>query len=142
MKAVAALVLATAIGGCMSPLSSPMPHMPTKSDVEALDQAARRARTRRNLGVGLAVPGVAMTVVGLTAVVYGLGDPNLLGQGIEIGVGAVFAGFGVALGVPGVYFWSAGQDEMDVIKWRRRQLLTPFAAVRRDGATGGVSLSF
>ena len=36
--------------------------------------------------------------------------------------GVITTGAGLVIGIPGVYFCSTGQDDMDSVVWRRRQL--------------------
>jgi hypothetical protein len=122
MKRALALVLAS---GCLTPLNRPLPHLPTQADVSALDQAAKRARARRDVGVALAVPGVAVSVLGWVLIAYGGSNPNLSptsGGGGEIFAGIATGLVGMAVSIPGVALWISGQDAMDVTKWRRAQL--------------------
>jgi hypothetical protein len=87
------------------------------------DKAYLRARSRRNIGIGLAIPGVTSTLLGIVLIAYGANqEPYLYSEIAELVSGAITAGVGLAVGIPGVVLWSTGQDEMDVIKWRRQQL--------------------
>jgi hypothetical protein len=95
---------------------------PARVDAAMLDRAYHRAQATRNIGIGLAGPGVALTILGAVVVGFGTRDPNLFDQGSEIFAGAITAAAGFAIGIPGVYFWSTGQDDMDSVVWRRRQL--------------------
>jgi hypothetical protein len=103
----------------MKPLDS---DAPARVDAAMLDRAYRRAQATRNIGISLAGPGVALTILGSVVVGFGARDPNLFDQGSEIFAGAITAAVGLAIGIPGVYFWSTGQDDMDSVVWRRRQL--------------------
>jgi len=98
---------------------------PTRMDDAALARAYKRGQARRNIGIGIAAPGVALSVLGAVLIGYGAKDPNLFGGGAEIASGLVVEGVGLALGVPGIIIWTTGQDEMDVVKWRRQQLGPP-----------------
>jgi hypothetical protein len=118
MKWLLALVLLTSLARAQSEALAPL-----RVDEVSLDRAYRRARAKRNIGIGLAVPGVASTLLGILVICYGAQqDPNLFSKGVEIVSGALTAGIGIAVGIPGVVLWSNGQDEMDVVKWRRAQL--------------------
>ena len=79
--------------------------------------------SRRNVGIGLAGPGVALSILGGVLIVYGANDPHLFGGGAEVAAGSVSSGLGLAIGIPGVVLWILGQDDMDVATWRRRQFL-------------------
>ncbi len=96
---------------------------PARVDPKALDRAYRRAQARRNVGIGLAGPGVALSILGGVLIVYGANDPHLFGGGAEVAAGSVSSGLGLAIGIPGVVLWILGQDDMDVATWRRRQFL-------------------
>jgi hypothetical protein len=98
------------------------PLAPARLDPLQLDRAYRWAQARRNVGIGLAAPGMALGILGAVLIVYGANDPHLFGGGAEIAAGSVSAGVGVALGVPGVVLWILGQDDMDVVSWRKLQL--------------------
>jgi hypothetical protein len=95
---------------------------PARVDPQLLWRAYDRAKAHRNFGIGLAVPGVALTLLGGVAVGLGGGNPNLLGKASELIAGGASALVGLAIGIPGVYFWSTGQDDMDSFTWRLRQL--------------------
>lgn len=87
--------------------------------------AYKSAKSRRDLGIGLAVPGVALSVLGGVLIGFGTQDPNLFSELNEI-IGGVITGVGgLVIGIPGVYFWSTGQDRMDAAVWRSRQLNAP-----------------
>jgi hypothetical protein len=53
---------------------------------------------------------------------YGANDRNLFGGGAEIAAGSIAGGVGLALAIPGVVLWILGQDDMDVVTWRKLQL--------------------
>lgn len=95
---------------------------PARVDPRALDRAYRRAQARRNVGIGLAGPGVALTILGSVLIVYGANDPHLFGGGAEVASGSVSGGVGLAIAIPGVVLWILGQDDMDVATWRKNQL--------------------
>jgi hypothetical protein len=97
---------------------------PARVDAALLDRSYKRARNTRNLGIGLAAPGVALSVLGGVLIGYGSTSPNLFDQVDKIIAGVITCGGGLVIGIPGVYFWSTGQDDMDSVVWRRRQLVT------------------
>ena len=97
---------------------------PARVDAALLDRSYKRARNTRNLGIGLAAPGVALSVLGGVLIGFGSTSPNLFDQVDKIIAGVITCGVGLVIGIPGVYFWSTGQDDMDSVVWRRRQLLT------------------
>jgi hypothetical protein len=101
------------------------PLAPLRLDPGTLDRAYRRAQARRNIGIGLSAPGVALAILGAVLVGYGANDHNLFGGGAEIASGSVAAGVGIAIGIPGVVLWIMGQDDMDVVNWRKQQLADP-----------------
>jgi hypothetical protein len=106
-----------------TPLRAESPLAPLRVDEETLDKAYRRARARRNIGISLAIPGVASTLLGIVLIAYGSNqEPNINSEIAEIVSGAITGGIGIAVGIPGVVLWSNGQDEMDVVRWRRQQL--------------------
>jgi len=98
------------------------PLAPLRLDPQTLDRAYRRAQARRNIGIGLAAPGVALVILGSVLIGYGANSPNFVGGGAEIASGSVAGGVGIALAIPGVVLWIMGQDDMDVVTWRKRQL--------------------
>ena len=97
---------------------------PARVDPLQLDRAYKRAQNTRNLGIGLAAPGVALTILGGVLIGFGSTSPNLFDQVDKIIAGVITGGAGLVIGIPGVYFWSTGQDDMDSVVWRRRQQLT------------------
>jgi hypothetical protein len=122
---------------------------PHRLDPNTLERSYRHALARRNIGIAISIPGVALNILGTVLFAYGLTDsnnPNLLGQGLEIVTGAIIAIIGLAIAVPGVVLWITGQDSMDVLSWRRRQLtsitLRPVVTPLRDGASLGLALTF
>ena len=96
---------------------------PARVDAALLERAYKKAQNTRNVGIGLAAPGVALTVLGGVLIGFGSGSPNLFDQIDKIIAGVITTGAGLVIGIPGVYFWSTGQDDMDSVVWRRRQLL-------------------
>jgi hypothetical protein len=97
---------------------------PARVDAALLDRSYKRARNTRNIGIGLAAPGVALSILGGVLIGFGSTSPNLFDQVDKIIAGVITAGAGLVIGIPGVYFWSTGQDDMDSVIWRRRQLVT------------------
>lgn len=124
MRLVVACGLALALALPARAQSRPdAPLAPARFDASVLDAAHRRAKNRRNIGIGLAVPGVALLILSTTLIVHGANNTNLFGAGEEIGAGTAAGTVGLALSIPGVVLWITGQDDMDVAIWRRRQLL-------------------
>jgi hypothetical protein len=95
---------------------------PARVDPQLLLRMYGRAKAKRNIGIGLATPGVALTLLGGVAIAFGAYDPNLLSKAEEFIAGGAAALVGLAIGIPGIYFWSTGQDDMDVATWRMHQL--------------------
>jgi hypothetical protein len=108
------------------PLPDPAPEVSpaAAAAVTPPNQRAERERLlhqatfRRNLGIGLAVPGIALTVAGILTFVGGAvtGDidtSNVHTNGITIVVGSPLLAVGVALLVPGGILWGIGQQDMD-----------------------------
>jgi hypothetical protein len=140
MRATAAITLfacALAIGGDAAaadpkPIKPPLPPAPraddslapARVDAALLDRSYKRAQNTRNLGIGLAAPGVALSILGGVLIGFGSTSINLFDQVDKIIAGVITSGAGLIIGIPGVYFWSTGQDDMDSVVWRRRQLLT------------------
>lgn len=98
------------------------PLSPARIDPLVLATSYQRAQQRRNIGIGLAAPGVALQILGSVLVAYGFNDNNLGRAGEEIGGGAAAGVLGLAIGIPGIVLWILGQDDMDVVTWRNRQL--------------------
>jgi hypothetical protein len=130
---LAALVLVATVGRAdpapEKPVLLPPPRAddsqsPARVDPALLDRAYKRAKTTRNIGIGLAAPGVALTLLGGVLIGFGSTSPNLFDQVDKIIAGVITGGVGLVIGIPGVYFWSTGQDDMDSVVWRRRQILT------------------
>ncbi|HEY2743657.1 MAG TPA: hypothetical protein VGL86_03505 [Polyangia bacterium] len=96
---------------------------PARTDPVQLDRAYKRAKYTRNIGVGLAAPGIALSIVGGVLIGFGSTSPNLFDQIDKIIAGVITGGVGLVIGIPGIYFWSTGQDDMDSVVWRRRQML-------------------
>lgn len=125
MRRAAALVVAVALLGGPAFARDPAPDAklsPVRLDPAVLDRAGRRALWKRNLGIGLTVPGMTMLTLGGVTSVYGAVDTNLFGGGTSIAVGAIVSGLGLAFALPGIVLWILAQDEMDVVTWRRKQL--------------------
>jgi hypothetical protein len=97
---------------------------PARVDAALLKRAYKRAQATRNIGIGLAAPGVALSVLGGVLIGFGSTSPNLFDQVDKIIAGVITCGAGLVIGIPGVYFWSTGQDDMDSVVWRRRQLIS------------------
>ncbi|MGZ3443722.1 MAG: hypothetical protein ACXVDD_29580 [Polyangia bacterium] len=113
----------------LKPLLPPAPKAddslaPARVDAALLDRSYKRAQNTRNIGIGLAAPGVALSILGGVLIGFGSTNPNLFDQVDKIIAGVITSGAGLVIGIPGVYFWSTGQDDMDSVVWRRRQLLT------------------
>jgi len=111
------------------PLLPPLPKAddtlaPARVDAALLDRAYKRAQGTRNIGIGLAAPGVALSILGGVLIGFGSTSPNLFDQVDKIIAGVSTCGAGLVIGIPGVYFWSTGQDDMDSVVWRRRQLIS------------------
>jgi len=102
---------------------------PLRVDPAQLDRTYRRALWRRNVGIGLAAPGVAFLVLGCVLVGYGANDPYPFAAGVELANGAVVGGVGLVIAIPGAVLWITGQDDMDVTTWRKKQLLRPLVNV-------------
>ena len=97
---------------------------PARVDAALLDRSYKRAQNTRNLGIGLAAPGVALSILGGVLIGFGSTSINLFDQVDKIIAGVITSGAGLIIGIPGVYFWSTGQEDMDSVVWRRRQLVT------------------
>ena len=89
------------------------------SDLARIEQKARR---KRNVGIGLAVPGVALLVLGGVLIGVGIRDPKLFSGAAEIAAGSVSAGVGLVFTIPGALLWVGGQDDIDLVRWRRQHL--------------------
>ncbi len=101
---------------------------PSRLDPADLERVERKARWKRNVGIGLSAPGVALVVLGGVLIGIGARDPRLVNGAAEVGAGAVSAGIGVIFTIPGALLWVHGQDDLDLVKWRRNHLPV-------DGAT-------
>ena len=135
---VASLVLAAAVARADAPTPPPLSgppvvlpppkaddtQAPARVDPAQLDRAYKRAKYTRNIGIGLAAPGIALSVVGGVLIGFSSTIPNLFDQLDKVIAGVITGGVGLVVGIPGIYFWSTGQDDMDSVVWRRRQLLT------------------
>jgi hypothetical protein len=141
------LVAAVAFSSTARAENNPDALAPHRLDLPTLDKSYRRALARRNAGISLAIPGVALNILGTVLFAYGaLSGQPLLSEGLQIVSGAIVAVIGLGIAVPGVVLWILGQDNMDVLTWRRRQLtvarLRPLIAPLRDGAALGFTLTF
>jgi hypothetical protein len=98
---------------------------PARVDPALLDRSYERAQTTRNVGVALAAPGIALTVLGGVLIGFGATRDShaIFDQLDKYLAGAITDVVGVVIGIPGVYYWSTGQDDMDSVVWRRRQLM-------------------
>ncbi|MEO6952441.1 MAG: hypothetical protein ABI321_11555 [Polyangia bacterium] len=96
---------------------------PLRLDSVDLDRIEHRARTRRNIGIGLAIPGVTMIVLGAVLMGFGGGQPTtkLNNAAIEIATGAVSSAVGLVFTIPGALLWVGGQDSLDTAAWRRKR---------------------
>jgi hypothetical protein len=112
----------------LSPLQSPEASLsPLHFRETDMVRVERRARWKRNIGIGLAVPGVILVVLGTVLVGAGIKNttsstPHLVTGGAEIAAGAVGGAVGVLLTIPGAVLWVKGQDDLDVAAWRRRRM--------------------
>ena len=95
---------------------------PLRLDPGDLLRIERKARWRRNLGIGLSVPGVAFMVLGGVLIGIGAKDPRLVNGAAEIATGSVAAGIGLIFTIPGALLWVGGQDDLDLAKWRRSKM--------------------
>ncbi|HWE30166.1 MAG TPA: hypothetical protein VHB97_19300 [Polyangia bacterium] len=95
---------------------------PARVDPTQLDRAYHRARTARNVGLSLAAPGVALSILGGVVLIFTSRSQQIFTQSSQIIGGTIALAGGLALAVPGIYFWTTGQDDMDTVVWRRRQL--------------------
>jgi hypothetical protein len=100
---------------------------PLKLELSDLDRVERTARVRRNAGIGLTVPGVTLLIVG--AVLIGIGvrdiesqDSRFVTAATEIATGSISAAAGLVFTVPGALLWLGGQDDLDLVKWRRARM--------------------
>ena len=118
--------------------------MPSRRSVAVADAAAAAAR-RRLAGAGARRPGAARPrlparaghaqrrprprrsrrraqLVGGVLIGFGSTSPNLFDQVDRDHRRRHLRRRGLVIGVPGVYFWTTGQDDMDSVVWRRQQL--------------------
>ena len=121
LAVVALLVLALA-SGARAQTRPDDPLAPLRLDPQMLERAYKKAQGRRNLGIGLAAPGVALAILGAVVIGFGANDRNLLSGGSEIAGGSIISGVGLAVTIPGVTLWILGQDDMDVATWRKKQV--------------------
>jgi hypothetical protein len=108
--------------------STPVPTLddslaPLRIDPALLDQAYRRAQVKRDVGIAVAAPGVALSVIGSVLIGLAASNPNLLDGGKQAADGIIVCSLGIVLGVPGTALWIVGQDQMDLAIWRKKQLL-------------------
>ena len=117
--------------------ANPVPVLPPLSPIKANPEAslsplhlaegdllriAKRARYKRAVGIGLAVPGITFLVLGAVLIGAGAKDDRLVNGAAEIATGSVSAGIGLVLTIPGALLWVGGQDDLDLAGWRRRHL--------------------
>lgn len=95
---------------------------PLRLDAGDLSRIEQRAQRRRNLGIGLAVPGVVFLVLGSVLIGAGARDSRLAAGAVEIATGAVSAGLGLIFTTPGALLWVGGQDGLDAAAWRRSRI--------------------
>jgi hypothetical protein len=110
----------------LSPLTAPEASLsPLRLDPVDLTRVERRARYKRNIGIGLSVPGVTLIVLGAVLIGAGAHDDRLVAGAAEIASGAVATGIGVVFTIPGALLWVSGQDDLDLSAWRRRTMVPP-----------------
>jgi hypothetical protein len=110
----------------LSPLKDPEASLsPLRLDANDLRRIERRATYKRDVGIGLSIPGVTMIVLGAVLIGAGAKDDRLVAGAAEIAAGSISAGVGLAFTIPGALLWIRGQDDLDVAAWRRRQLAIP-----------------
>jgi hypothetical protein len=96
---------------------------PLRIDEVSLAKAYKKSRNKRNIGIALAVPAVASSLLGIVLIAYGANqEPYINAEIGEIVGGAITLAAGLSVGIPGVVLWSNGQDEMDMAKWRKQQM--------------------
>ena len=133
-RALTAVILCVALPAhAADPLPVPPPLSPIKANPEAslsplrLDEGdllrvEKRARYKRAVGIGLAVPGITFLVLGAVLIGAGAKDDRLVNGAAEIATGSVSAGIGLVFTIPGALLWVGGQDDLDLTAWRRRHL--------------------
>src|SRR5207245_1113645 len=93
------LALAAAVALSSSPAraeNNPDALAPHRLDLPTLDKSYRRALLRRNFGISLAIPGVALNILGTVLFAYGaLSGQQLLSKGLQIVSGAIVAVIGL-----------------------------------------------
>jgi hypothetical protein len=110
----------------LSPLKAPEASLsPLRLDPGDLVRVERRARYKRNVGIGLSIPGITLVVLGSVLIGAGAKDDRLVTGAAEIAAGAISTGIGVLFTIPGALLWISGQDDLDLSAWRRRHLITP-----------------
>ncbi len=110
----------------LSPLKAPEATLaPLRLDPGDLLRVERRARYKRNVGIGLSIPGVTLLVLGAVLIGAGARDDRLATGAAEIAAGSISAGVGLIFTIPGALLWIGGQDDLDLAAWRRRQLVSP-----------------
>ena len=117
----ALLVVVAALPAKAQDASNDESRRPTHFALTDLRQQYRAAQKRRNVGIVLAAPGVAMCVLGSVLIGYGRYDNNLISGGTLIASGVVVDAIGLAFTVPGLVLWIQGQERMDKTSWRWRQ---------------------
>jgi hypothetical protein len=142
LRLVSVVVLVALVGGRVHAAEN-QKIAPMKLDLDALDRAYKKARAKRNIGIALAAPGVTSTILGGILLAYALKiEPAIFSEIVEGVAGAFTAVAGAALAIPGLTLWMLAQDDMDVVTWRKRQLITPFAAARSGSGVAGVTIIF
>lgn len=96
---------------------------PLRLDEADLARIEKRARRRRGVGMGVAIPGVALVVLGSVLIGAGANNSRLAAGAAEIASGSIATGLGVLMLGPGAYLWVTGQDAIDVAAWRRRRMV-------------------
>jgi hypothetical protein len=114
-RAVAPTSLALAAPPALTPASAVSP---PAVEVEERAQRYRQARFRRNLGIGLAVPGIILASAGIATFLTGVATGDLGSDcahcyGVEILIGSPLLAVGVALLVPGGVLWGIGQRDVE-----------------------------
>lgn len=122
MRALAVLVALTiALPARAQDASDDETRHPMHFELGDLRKQYGAAQKRRNVGLVLAAPGVAMCVLGGLLIGYGGNDRNLLSAGDLITSGIVVTSVGLTFTIPGLVLWVQGQERMDKTTWRWRQ---------------------
>lgn len=119
-----ALLLALLLGGrpaAAQEVSDDESRRPMHFRLDDLRTQYKGAQRRRNIGIILAAPGVAMCVLGSVLIGYGRYDNNLISGATLIASGVVVDSIGLAFTIPGLVLWLQGQERMDRTSWRWQQ---------------------